>query len=94
MSPRGNRNGACTAPIPKLTTLPENSSSSAIAQEQLWHKRAVEHQQRLLIIRLLASIDRKLELFLNSQTKQRSKESGICCAVTHPPHNQNPNPKN
>jgi hypothetical protein len=62
MSPPGKRKGALQAPILKLTTLPENNSSSAIAQQQLWHKRAVEHQQRLLIIRLLASIDRKLEL--------------------------------
>jgi len=29
--------------------------------ERFWHERAVEHQQRLIIIRLLASIDRKLE---------------------------------
>jgi len=33
----------------------------AITAERFWHERAVEHQQRLIIIRLLASIDRKLE---------------------------------
>ena len=76
-------------PDAKLPQLPKNSYSSAIAQQQLWHKRAVEHQQRLLIIWLLASIDRKLELLLSSRTKQRSKQSGICCAATHPPRNQN-----
>jgi len=85
--PPGKRKGVFShTPIPKLTTLPEDNFSSAIAQQQLWHKRAVEHQQRLLIIRLLASIDRRLELLLSSRTKQRSKESGICCAATHPPH--------
>jgi hypothetical protein len=38
-----------------------------ITQDRFWHARAVEHQQRLLIIRLLASIDRKLELLLESK---------------------------
>jgi hypothetical protein len=32
-----------------------------ITPERFWHERAVEHQQRLIMIRLLASIDRKLE---------------------------------
>ena len=37
------------------------SCEPAITPERFWHERAVEHQQRLIIIRLLASIDRKLE---------------------------------
>ena len=48
---------------PKLRRAQSNSGV-AISQERFWHERAVEHQQRLLIIRLLASVDRKLELLL------------------------------
>jgi hypothetical protein len=33
----------------------------AITAERFWHERAVEHQQRLIIIGLLSAIDRKLE---------------------------------
>jgi hypothetical protein len=38
-----------------------------ITPERFWHERAVEHQQRLIIIRLLASIDRKLELLVQQR---------------------------
>ena len=46
----------------------EERKLPAITQERFWHERAVEHQQRLLIIGLLASIDSKLELLLQQQS--------------------------
>jgi len=43
------------------TNQSNEATQPRITAERFWHERAVEHQQRLIMIRLLASIDRKLE---------------------------------